>query len=161
MLNQDEYNGVNCYLFFFSSRRRHTRSLCDWSSDVCSSDLFGVNTRKQIVSPMSPMPWKAARDRLSVCPRGRWRSRTRNPPPSRTPSRAPPRSCGSWRDRTPSAPLYGAQSRSSFFVLTLIRRNSRLGEREARAGVPAAERPGGAAGGASLERREGSAGRVF
>src|SRR5215204_7480472 len=26
--------------FFFSSRRRHTRSLCDWSSDVCSSDLF-------------------------------------------------------------------------------------------------------------------------
>src|SRR5260221_6386967 len=24
--------------FFFSSRRRHTRSLCDWSSDVCSSD---------------------------------------------------------------------------------------------------------------------------
>src|SRR5690349_25032433 len=27
-----------CY-FFFSSRRRHTRSLRDWSSDVCSSDL--------------------------------------------------------------------------------------------------------------------------
>src|SRR5215204_7190969 len=25
--------------FFFSSRRRHTRSLCDWNSDVCSSDL--------------------------------------------------------------------------------------------------------------------------
>src|SRR5260221_728269 len=31
---------VNKYLFF-SSRRRHTRSLCDWSSDVCSSDLLG------------------------------------------------------------------------------------------------------------------------
>src|SRR5260221_10176243 len=29
-------------LFFFSSRRRHTRSLCDWSSDVCSSDLTPV-----------------------------------------------------------------------------------------------------------------------
>src|SRR5947207_15292865 len=28
------------FVFFFSSRRRHTRSLCDWSSDVCSSDLF-------------------------------------------------------------------------------------------------------------------------
>src|SRR5204862_1276017 len=27
-------------LFFFSSRRRHTRSLRDWSSDVCSSDLL-------------------------------------------------------------------------------------------------------------------------
>src|SRR5437899_6167955 len=27
------------HLFFFSSRRRHTRCLSDWSSDVCSSDL--------------------------------------------------------------------------------------------------------------------------
>src|SRR5260370_19921388 len=26
--------------FFFSSRRRHTRFKCDWSSDVCSSDLM-------------------------------------------------------------------------------------------------------------------------
>src|SRR5260221_6214174 len=31
--------GVQTCAFFFSSRRRHTRSLCDWSSDVCSSDL--------------------------------------------------------------------------------------------------------------------------
>src|SRR2546430_12262674 len=39
---------VSCYgssgvhllcIFFFSSRRRHTRFDCDWSSDVCSSDL--------------------------------------------------------------------------------------------------------------------------
>src|SRR5260221_1832179 len=30
---------VSVSIFFFSSRRRHTRSLCDWSSDVCSSDL--------------------------------------------------------------------------------------------------------------------------
>src|SRR5689334_10793269 len=29
------------YDFFFSSRRRHTRWNCDWSSDVCSSDLIG------------------------------------------------------------------------------------------------------------------------
>src|SRR3712207_7445394 len=28
------------YLFFFSSRRRHTRYWRDWSSDVCSSDLL-------------------------------------------------------------------------------------------------------------------------
>src|SRR5688500_20126370 len=28
-----------CYLYFFSSRRRHTRLQGDWSSDVCSSDL--------------------------------------------------------------------------------------------------------------------------
>src|SRR5699024_11969620 len=31
------------FLFFFSSRRRHTRSKRDWSSDVCSSDLTLVN----------------------------------------------------------------------------------------------------------------------
>src|SRR5437867_12811869 len=29
-------------LFFFSSRRRHTRSYGDWSSDVCSSDLSTI-----------------------------------------------------------------------------------------------------------------------
>src|SRR5699024_11995694 len=29
-------------IFFFSSRRRHTRSKRDWSSDVCSSDLHFV-----------------------------------------------------------------------------------------------------------------------
>src|SRR2546430_11733136 len=29
----------SCGVFFFSSRRRHTRFDCDWSSDVCSSDL--------------------------------------------------------------------------------------------------------------------------
>src|SRR5688572_31491054 len=31
------------FLFFFSSRRRHTRFDCDWSSDVCSSDLRCVH----------------------------------------------------------------------------------------------------------------------
>src|SRR5260221_545143 len=29
-------HSVQYCFFFFSSRRRHTRSLCDWSSDVCS-----------------------------------------------------------------------------------------------------------------------------
>src|SRR5699024_12162374 len=33
------YTNWICQLFFFSSRRRHTRSKRDWSSDVCSSDL--------------------------------------------------------------------------------------------------------------------------
>src|SRR4029434_6265286 len=31
---------------FFSSRRRHTRFKCDWSSDVCSSDLTHTNTHR-------------------------------------------------------------------------------------------------------------------
>src|SRR2546430_5957232 len=35
--------------FFFSSRRRHTRFDCDWSSDVCSSDLFAP--RFELSSP--------------------------------------------------------------------------------------------------------------
>src|SRR5438477_10167403 len=34
--------GFFCF-FFFSSRRRHTRLTCDWSSDVCSSDLFRIS----------------------------------------------------------------------------------------------------------------------
>src|SRR5437762_4155722 len=34
------------FSFFFSSRRRHTRYIGDWSSDVCSSDLFFA--KKQI-----------------------------------------------------------------------------------------------------------------
>src|SRR3989475_3215451 len=33
--------GGEVIFFFFSSRRRHTRFDCDWSSDVCSSDLAG------------------------------------------------------------------------------------------------------------------------
>src|SRR5204863_6798285 len=37
--------------FFFSSRRRHTRSLRDWSSDVCSSDL-------PLADVLKPLPVK-------------------------------------------------------------------------------------------------------
>src|SRR5256884_2370628 len=35
---------MDFYIFFFSSRRRHTRCSRDWSSDVCSSDLFEHST---------------------------------------------------------------------------------------------------------------------
>src|SRR5256885_557711 len=37
-LSATSYMAVGCYMFFFSSRRRHTRLQGDWSSDVCSSD---------------------------------------------------------------------------------------------------------------------------
>src|SRR5689334_7330005 len=37
---------VWCF-FFFSSRRRHTRWNCDWSSDVCSSDLARVKKQRR------------------------------------------------------------------------------------------------------------------
>src|SRR5919205_2493372 len=39
LLKQKKLMGSVLNILFFSSRRRHTRSLCDWSSDVCSSDL--------------------------------------------------------------------------------------------------------------------------
>src|SRR3982750_2230412 len=40
-------------LFFFSSRRRHTISDRDWSSDVCSSDLFIAYTVKGWGTPLA------------------------------------------------------------------------------------------------------------
>src|SRR2546430_3661732 len=41
------------FFFFFSSRRRHTRFDCDWSSDVCSSDLIQVPRRTPVASGFS------------------------------------------------------------------------------------------------------------
>src|SRR2546430_547556 len=35
----ERFGNPRQFVFFFSSRRRHTRFDCDWSSDVCSSDL--------------------------------------------------------------------------------------------------------------------------
>src|SRR5699024_11875647 len=42
--------------FFFSSRRRHTRSKRDWSSDVCSSDLIW-NIPLLILIPLVIIVW--------------------------------------------------------------------------------------------------------
>src|SRR5260221_9846525 len=43
--------------FFFSSRRRHTRSLCDWSSDVCSSDLLSSMGRPMLLKQLHGLPF--------------------------------------------------------------------------------------------------------
>src|SRR3989442_14780207 len=40
------YVGLRVHVFFFSSRRRHTRCGRDWSSDVCSSDLTRFDLRR-------------------------------------------------------------------------------------------------------------------
>src|SRR5215813_10565372 len=45
-------------LFFFSSRRRHTRCGRDWSSDVCSSDLVLAERFVELVG-MPPMQYLA------------------------------------------------------------------------------------------------------
>src|SRR2546427_3475542 len=42
--------------FFFSSRRRHTRFDCDWSSDVCSSDLVRVAQFTLLAKALRPLP---------------------------------------------------------------------------------------------------------
>src|SRR3712207_6882340 len=52
----DRYTMV-IVLFFFSSRRRHTRYWRDWSSDVCSSDLPGI-------SVVAPADYRQARSAL-------------------------------------------------------------------------------------------------
>src|SRR2546430_6458397 len=43
----------SCF-FFFSSRRRHTRFDCDWSSDVCSSDLELLQLARADVERLQP-----------------------------------------------------------------------------------------------------------
>src|SRR5207249_5059915 len=49
--------GVDFGSFFFASRRRHTRSKRDWSSDVCSSDLtLCGDFSKRVVSGVTGIP---------------------------------------------------------------------------------------------------------
>src|SRR5256886_13021402 len=52
--------------FFFSSRRRHTRFDCDWSSDVCSSDLRGRPNGRPRVSRRSVRPRVHGKRHLGV-----------------------------------------------------------------------------------------------
>src|SRR2546430_7738540 len=68
---------IQLRFFFFSSRRRHTRFDCDWSSDVCSSDLFGPQLPRILAGTAPSLaiddlqafglraPQPAARDRLT------------------------------------------------------------------------------------------------
>src|SRR5256885_6215526 len=44
-VNEKHASRVVFFVFFFSSRRRHTRLQGDWSSDVCSSDLGSSSLR--------------------------------------------------------------------------------------------------------------------
>src|SRR6266853_3634667 len=69
------------FFFFFSSRRRHTRFDCDWSSDVCSSDLGAARG-----CAWSSPPWRrCARGAGARTPRG-------SPKP-------PPGGCWRWPGR--------------------------------------------------------------
>src|SRR5215213_10760006 len=50
-------------VFFFSSRRRHTRLVSDWSSDVCSSDL--VDFEGMLLKPNMVLPGYDAAEQVS------------------------------------------------------------------------------------------------
>src|SRR5690242_21895179 len=54
------------WLFFFSSRRRHTRLTCDWSSDVCSSDLSPLVTIQDLTDNASERNFGIALDRTGL-----------------------------------------------------------------------------------------------
>src|SRR6266536_5080216 len=80
------HRSLNVTPFFFSSRRRHTRSTRDWSSDVCSSDLGagvagrisapGTEVRSQTLShgrrTTSPVATRSEERRVGKECRSRW-----------------------------------------------------------------------------------------
>src|SRR2546430_5740687 len=79
-------------LLFFSSRRRHTRFDCDWSSDVCSSDLpRGAPHRpRRARAQGGGVDRRSGADRSRIVERGGGRARGR-PAPRRGRRGAPPR----------------------------------------------------------------------
>src|SRR5690242_21404209 len=79
------------FFFFFSSRRRHTRLTCDWSSDVCSSDLGEVADVEQA----SPVVHRRERQRPAARNRAQQREEIRPDPGTvdeRRPEHCQPRS---------------------------------------------------------------------
>src|SRR5699024_11333718 len=57
---------------FFSSRRRHTRSKRDWSSDVCSSDLIPHDgPTGEFIASYDGHPWRPAHLHLKVTAPGK------------------------------------------------------------------------------------------
>src|SRR5437762_6790403 len=87
--------------FFFSSRRRHTRYIGDWSSDVCSSDQSPLSRRLRCPGSVSaaalpnpvrcpaltPGPSRESTGRSRWAPRAAKRSRRRCVPTPFTPDR--------------------------------------------------------------------------
>src|SRR5256885_1212281 len=100
--------GSGCSVFFFSSRRRHTRLQGDWSSDVCSSDLAPSQDGSRGVPPIASSPRSSMRSLRSPpsC------SRSFGSSPS-TSARASPRSSSRLRSRGGGASAARRARRSS------------------------------------------------
>src|SRR5260370_30635287 len=66
------------FFFFFSSRRRHTRFKCDWSSDVCSSDLAEQQTKVRTFVCCSARPcwWQYLGKKSTAARELRWLCRS-------------------------------------------------------------------------------------
>src|SRR5437879_6711092 len=67
------------FSFFFSSRRRHTRYIGDWSSDVCSSDLRPGSPTSPGTSPWTRSSWPSWIPSRSAARRGTARAPPRAP----------------------------------------------------------------------------------
>src|SRR5882672_8803529 len=137
--------------FFFSSRRRHTRSLCDWSSDVCSSDLAwfslalqcagslrvqdDVAGQRQVVFCHVP---EAERTRAFECQRGiparpegdlAWLPRIRDvepEPPAAFSGADPCNSVADADEKTPGPPIGVAETRCHEWHACQGERGSRI-----------------------------------
>src|SRR5690606_39382364 len=100
-------------VFFFSSRRRHTRFSRDWSSDVCSSDLGGRSGTAGWKTACCPSPRRRAFP-LSSLPRHSRLSGPRSPGSDRHPAwTAAPR----WRSEEHTSEL---QSRENLVCRLLL-----------------------------------------
>src|SRR6266536_3315340 len=115
------------FVFLFSSRRRHTRSTRDWSSDVCSSDLVVPGGRSPdgtvgaAVAPDSPAPEVTAATTSITVSRRRPATRRcvpRNGPVTRVNniSRTPPSPPGG-----PSTAVGSVAQCAGGFLLVLLR----------------------------------------
>src|SRR3989442_225106 len=155
------YDGLYSFLFFFSSRRRHTRCGRDWSSDVCSSDLSRRErrNRRRAGRGSSHRGGSARRARtwFRGCRRGnsplRARRRRSDLPRSRPPCRTRPcrRGSGCARSPAPRTPRARARRRAA------CRRTRTCMERPARA---AGRRRAATAGGGGRHAGAPRAGRA-
>src|SRR5262245_66343470 len=94
LMGESIAEGTITKCFFFSSRRRHTRCLSDWSSDVCSSDLTAAPPFKNVImnggaavgkSPIMPASPRSEERRV-----GKECTPRSSPPHPQIPPPAPP-----------------------------------------------------------------------
>src|SRR2546427_1265963 len=93
------------FFFFFSSRRRHTRFDCDWSSDVCSSDLAPRSPgRRARGEPADPSEAPGPHDQVRAQAHARGDAAARDPGAPKEGLRRP---AGTLVPRRPGAPPPG------------------------------------------------------